>query len=633
MAHRSERNPWRRMALGLLLLGGGLFGVTATAAAQEVPPQSQIINQLLKAKWDEVGIKPSRKATDHEFIRRVFIDLIGRVATPEEVRDFEADKSPNKRAKLVHRLLYDKEYQPKLNGRPFLGDNKKPLTFDYNSEYARHWANVWSVWLMTRGGLNSVYHDQMRLWLEEQFSKNIPHNELVEKLLTATGKSNDNAAVNFVLSHMGESVPAGRRKDDGSFEVVPITSRVTKLFLGVQTQCTQCHDHPFSPDLKQEHFWGVNAFFRQVSRDRTPTPAQGQRNQKMPGIAVVTLTDDPNINDKAMVFYERRSGVVLSTKPVFLPNLADLDKENVAKKSMPSNSGKTRRQLLAEFVLNHDNFARAYVNRMWAQMFGRGMNEQAAFDDFGAHNKVVHQELLDKLAEEVVKYKYDTKALLTWICNSDAYNLSYAANPTNKDPDKEAYYSRMLMKSMSPEVLFESLMEATRSEQAADKDTRKTLRQQWMNRLVRNFGDDEGNEVTFNGTIVQALLMMNGKELNSELTRKTSSTVERAINRHKRSAGGRAVVDERAVIDELYLAALNRRVGTTNTLETEYVDPRTKRKVKTVTSEAAIIMSQLGAAKQRGAADFAKDPMLVYKPFFEDVFWALLNTNEFILNH
>ena len=98
------------------LLAAGLVAASASAA-DPAHPQTAFINEQIAAKWKEAEIKkPAGRATDHEFLRRVFIDLIGRIATPEEVLDFEQDRGPNKRDRLVNRLLYEKEYEPKVRG-------------------------------------------------------------------------------------------------------------------------------------------------------------------------------------------------------------------------------------------------------------------------------------------------------------------------------------------------------------------------------------------------------------------------------------------------------------------------------------------------------------------------------------
>ena len=145
--------------------------------------------------------------------------------------------------------------------------------------------------------------------------------------------------------------------------------------------------------------------------------------------------------------------------------------------------------------------------------------------------------MLNRLSEEFVKYGYDPKKLIEWICNSDAYSLTYQSNGLaegkggNAKDEAAPYFTRMSLKSMSPEVLFESLDVATRLDMAPDKDAKKTKKEKWMEKLTRNFGDDEGNEVTFNGTIIQALLMMNGGELNSEVSRQDgTSAVDKAKN-------------------------------------------------------------------------------------------------------
>src|SRR5262249_16032138 len=155
-----------------------------------------------------------------------------------------------------------------------------------------------------------TYHEELATWLEDQFASNRPHHEIVRDLLTAKGKNTDNPAANFLLAHVGEMVPQERRREDGQHEMVPITSRITRLFLGVQTQCTQCHDHPFDGDLKQEQFWGVNAFLRQVDRKigedgRGMLPQPGML--RMAGYPVLTLIENDNSNPSAVVCYEKRN--------------------------------------------------------------------------------------------------------------------------------------------------------------------------------------------------------------------------------------------------------------------------------------------------------------------------------------
>jgi hypothetical protein len=620
-----------------------IFGAaTGTARAQvAVPPQSKIIDEHLRKTWAEAKVTPAKQANDHEFLRRVFVDVLGRVPTPEEVRDFERDKSTNKRAKVIHRLLHDEVYKLKdASGREIKGDDGKPMVFEYSREYAEHWADIWTVWLMTRAGTNELYHSQMKFWLEKAFMNNMPHDTMVRELLTAKGKGTENGGVsNFVMAHLGE--PNQQRITDGPFDAIPITSRVTRLFLGVQTQCTQCHDHPFNPEWGQENFWGVNAFFRSTTRDQTPAPASGAAKKNKAMMAQpITVSDDPRLNDSMRIFYERRTGVLMSIKPQFLPNLADLEKDKTEreKKGMPAN-GKGRREVLADYVIAHDNFSKAFVNRMWGHFFGRGMNEQPAVDDFGGHNKIIHPALLEDIGKEFAKYKYDPKMLIEWICNSEAYNLSYVA-PTREmaKPDLEVYFARMPLKSMSPEVLFESLATATRADMQVDKEARKAARENWMNKLVRNFGDDEGNEMNFNGTIVQALLMMNGKEINDEIKRKDGLVAKLIAKSAKMSNR------DQYIIDEIYLTALGRRP---KTVDIETIDPKTKLKTTSPLNEYTFVKAQLERAKTGHVAPVEPkskskgkpapapkgDPVGVYQSFFEDLFWTLLNTNEFMLNH
>lgn len=544
--------------------------------------QALEIDKQIEAKWKENGvIKPSHRASDHEFARRVALDTIGRILKSDELAKYMADPGSQRRAMLVDRLLN-------------------------SEEYAENWSNIWTTWLMTRSG-DKLYHEQMQVWLEEQFSKNTPWSKIVTELLTADGDNNENGAVNFILSHLGEPTPQPKVAEEGPFNYVPITSRTTRLFLGLQTQCTQCHDHPFNPQWKQKHFWGVNAFYRQVVRDGAPMMRQ-QRNMQP---AKLGLRDNGKINSTEMVFYETRKAVVLATRASFLDG-----------KKFDPKAGTTRRQQLAKYVVEHEMFAKAYVNRMWAHFFGRGMTVNGKdVDDFGEHNGETHPELLAYLAKEFIASGYDSKALIRWMANSKPYNLTSVADGqfeatveeevdgkkvqkkvlgANDKPECDPWFSRMQLKAMSPEQLFSSLWVSTydnpRAAVKKSRDEKAKLRDEWMNRLIVNFGDDEGNETTFNGTVIQALMLMNGNEINGAISDK-DGPVESAIKYAQRKGS------VNTIMDELFLATLNRRPS--------------KNELSKIREDMKPVLVK------------EKNPSAPW----QDLMWALLNSSEFILNH
>ncbi|MGH7225906.1 MAG: DUF1549 domain-containing protein, partial [Gemmataceae bacterium] len=408
------------------------------------------INKLSEAKWKENKIVPSRYADDYEFIRRASLDIIGRVAKPEEIREFLKDPKETRRSKLINRLLG-------------------------SDEYAKRWADLWANWLLSRAGVfgRGPYHEYLATWLEDQFGQNQSYTGIVKSLLTASGDNTDTdkdgAAANFILAHLGENVPPPHRGEEGHFQMVPLTSRITRLFLGTQVQCAQCHDHPFYSNIKQEHFWGVNAFLRQVVREGQP-PQTG----RMMTYGKLTLKDDEKVAKNALVFYEKRNGVILTAPAEFLP--ANGDEKHGARLPIRV-QGVQRREKLADFIIDHPQFPKAIVNRVWGVFFGRGFVNP--IDDFNDQNQPSNPELLDELAARFKHYDYDFKKLIRWICNSNPYNLSRVANRSNDKPEFEALFSRMIMKAMSPEQLFESLMTAAKLEAAESKGGKKKLKDDW----------------------------------------------------------------------------------------------------------------------------------------------------------
>jgi len=609
--------------------------VVAVAADTTTSPQTQMINEQIAAGYVKAEIKkPAAKATDDEYLRRAFIDLIGRIPTVEEVLDFQQDKTADKRQKLIHRLLNEKKYEPTVNGRkiklPIIGETDYA---DYATQHANHWANQWTVWLLTRTA-HKLYRTQLQTWLTDKFAENAPYNTIVKELITATGESNKNAAVNFIAHHLGDPVPADRKAELGSNEMVPITSRVTKLFLGLQTQCTQCHDHPFNKEWIQSDFWGVNAYFRQVRRDRPPTSTVGNQ-QMMTNPVTVKLDDDPTVNKEGRVYFERRDGRMLAAKPNFLKDYKEAEEGKVPSKRPPANmESKTRRQVLADYLIAHDNFSKAYVNRVWGHLFGRGLHKDPTVDDFGSHNELVHPELLEKLAGDFARYEYNSKALLGWICNSDAYNLSHVASKDYADQKYDPYFARMPLKAMAPEVLYDSLITATRAEPAPAtaggnvQVNRRQGREDWLTKLVRNFGDDEGNELTFNGTVVQALLMMNGKEMNEAITKKGSNVVEELMKKHKGSPD--------LIIREIFLTTVSRPptlAEITAVKRIQLGEYNTNRDKPTTAEKPPVGKPPVVKPPVGKPAPKPTDMAFYTEQFYQDLFWALLNTSEFMLNH
>lgn len=536
--------------------------------------QVKAIDDEIEKGWKDNKVAPSPRCTDHEFIRRASLDIIGRIATLEEIGTFMKDPPERRRSLLIERLLK-------------------------NSEFGENFGNLWTVMLLTRSGSGKINQQQMQEWLAEQFNTATKNGwaDVVTELISAEGATNDKPAVNFVLHHLGDPVPAADGGASGKWDMVPVTSRTTKLFLGLRTQCVQCHDHPFNGEWRQEHFWGINAFYR--ATDTGPRGRPMMANQKK-GKGELSgryeLRDDPGLNPKGLVSYERRNASLYYTNATFLDG----------KKMKLTGTDSTRRKELAKFVVNSPYLSKVFVNRMWHHFFGKSFTKDAP-DDFGEHNPVSHPELLDKLSEDwAKKYNHNPKDLVRWICNSRAYGLSSVAHKGNDKQEDEIFFARMLLKPMSPEQLFDSLKTAaeakTRKELTGkDKEARDKEREVWLNKLVVNFGNDEGEEGTFSGTVVQALLLMNSKEINDTIMDNEVGTVAIAF----REKGV-----PRKVVDRLFLAALN-RPATDKEFAKMFGDPN-MRALPRVPPTAA-----------------AQAPIAYY----QDIFWALLNSNEFILNH
>ena len=416
----------------------------------------------------------------------------------------------------------------------------------------------------------------MKKYLRDSFARNRSYDAMVMDLLTAEGTNKPglesfNGAVNFLAMKLAE-------------KGAQATADTSRIFLGKQVQCTQCHDHPFN-DWKQNQFWELNSFFRQAVALRRFDRGTGM-------VSFVDLSDqdfagEGGTPDEAEVYFEVRDATLKAAYPVFVDG-----------QELPEKSGRiddvNRRRALAQYVVASDDMPRAIVNRMWAHFFNHAFTKP--MDDMGPHNPPTHPELLDYLAERFKANSYDLRLLMEWIATSEPYALSSKTTKHNQidDPTKgeRPLFSHFYIRQMRAEELFDSLMIATRADRLESRSELDRTRREWLRQFIVEFGNDEGTEgSTFDGTISQALVLFNGK-----LTRKALSDSPNSMLNQLAIAN----VDFDRKVDRLFQSALARRA--TN--------------------------NEIKAAKQLVALREGKQVEAL-----QDLWWAILNSNEFILNH
>jgi hypothetical protein len=539
------------------------------------------INEHIRQGWEDNEVTPSEKADDAEFARRASLDIVGRIPTYSELTAFLELESRDKRGRLVDQLL-DHE------------------------DYIRNSASVWGNLLVGRSNNRGGGRAALDRWLRNAIYTNIPYDQFVKELLTAEGSSDDNGAVVFLSSHLNEMA-------------VPATSITARLFLGRQLQCTQCHNHPFN-DWQQAQFWGMNAFFR------------GTRRQGNPNRGAVTLTDSPAAT---MVDFEKRNGTMQSARRQFFDGdgakVAELDvtvdilelRNRSEKRALSS-----PRAELAGYITDPTKpfLAETQVNRVWGQLFGYGFTKPV--DDMGPHNHASHPELLEYLAGQFREAGYDNKRLIRWIVASEAYNLTSRFNDANLDDDpakgEMPIFSHMYLKQFRAEQLYDSLLIATAADQAnRTSDQAEAQRATWLRQFVQTFGTDENDESTsFNGTIPQALLLMNGQMMNNALGGGSGSFLRRVVL----STTGRPDEDAKTApktVTQARLAAKraarSRNNNTPAKIETLFLVALSRKPTPT----------ELDAFNEVYTKGNYRDPVVG----LQDIFWSLLNSNEFVINH
>jgi hypothetical protein len=505
------------------------------------------IDDLVLEKLESLKLPPSPRSTDSEFIRRIYLDTIGVLPTADETRSFLADKSSKKRDALIEKLLQ-------------------------RSEFVDYWSYKWSDLLLVgtkpSGGVQRLkanatwaYYN----WIRQNVAANKPWDKFVQEIIVAQGSTLENGAGNFYALHDN---PADRAEN------------VSKAFLGMSINCAKCHNHPMEKWTNDEYYQFANLFSR-------------VRSKNGPG------GDGDNI--------------------IFVSTSGDLVQPRTGKPQVPRplegdaleiNSPEDRRQAVADWLVSPSNpyFTRSIVNRVWANYFGVGLVE--AVDDLRATNPASNEKLLSAAAKYLIDQKFDLKALMRAILQSETYQRSSVPLPENKGDQQ--FYSRYFTKRLMAEVLLDSISEVTAVPSDFKTETGrggpaatvfpKGLRAIQLpdanidSYFLSTFGQPAREktcecERTAEPNITQVLHIANGDTINKKLGAKNNRIgqwLEKKTPNEK-------------IIEEAYLATLSRLPSQTE-----------REKFSTMLTETK--------------------PEEI-RPAVEDLCWALMSSKEFLFNH
>lgn len=511
--------------------------------------QVQKKNGLLSAKIDRLiqeaqkreGVIPAPRSTDAEFMRRVSLDLTGKIPAVAELRRFLADQSPQKREQLVDRLLA-------------------------SPGYTVHFTNVWRDLLLPEITTNLQFRGQVpefEAWLRSKFQENTPYDVLARQIINSPLGANPQ-------NQSGEPV---QELTPRAYYIVKqlkpenLAAGTSRAFLGVRIECAQCHDHPFD-SWKQQQFWEYAAFFSNI--------------------------DQPQPNQIATALNLRESGGRPQIKIPDTNRLVDATFLDGIQPEWDQGQSAPRRQL-ADWITDNDNpyFAKATANRVWSLFFGRGFIDPV--DDFSSTNRASHPQLLELLANSLREHEYNLKFLVREIVNSQTYQLT--SRETDSSQSRPEWYGKMPTRGLTAEQIFANLVQATGFfRQTSEVDP--FLFSQGNNSPEAEIGDlfqtDAENQLDPRATILQALALMNGAFMTNATSLEQSDVFTAIVEFPQLTVS--------AKIEAFYLCTLSR-------FPTD--------------SEIKRLTEYVSTAKTEDDKTHA----------YSNLFWALLNSSEFLLNH
>lgn len=556
----------------------------------EFPPAqgNNYIDGLVYQKLRRLNIAPSPLAGDAEFLRRVTVDTIGSLPSPDEVRAFLADGDPDKRSKMIDSLLahplHAALWATKLCD--ITGNNTDALENPRPIQPKR----------------SQMWHD----WLRKRLTENQPYDRIVHDILTATSRDGQPATAWLAnVRKLDDAAQAGYVND---YAVKPTLDlfwrrqanvppeqwgeKTAAAFMGVRLECAQCHKHPFDRWSQQDYLAYANVFGQVtfgISPEAKPLidEENNARKAKTPQANQAVQVREVFLNARPRTLTDPDTRKVLQPKALGGPEIA-------------VSNGQDAREALFTWLRKPENpyFARSFVNRVWGHYFGVGIVDPV--DDFSQANPPSNPELLDALAKDFVEHGYDIRHLESAILRSRTYQLTASSNETNRLDRKN--YSHAYVRPLMAEIVLDMLNSALGVEENFGPDAPPHSR-----------AVEVGSSRVQNANLAYAFRIFGrparaaacdcdrsmGPALPQTLYRMTDATLLAKLQngRLAQLLGSNRKDDE--LLEDLFLATLTRL-------------PRE--------NEKQAFLSHLAAKGNRKAA-------------LTDTLWALINTREFVLNH
>jgi hypothetical protein len=492
---------------------------------------------------------PTRLSDDETFLRRATMDLVGHPPTPKDITAFALDPSPEKRVKAIDRLL---------------------ASSDFGENWGRYWRDV--IMYRKADDRAMLVAPAIESYLAEEFNKDTPWDKIARSFITADGDIRENGSTGIIFAQAAQAVD--------------VTAEVSRIFMGVQIQCAQCHDHP-TDRWKRTQFHELAAFFPRIAvkaekgaakgkqtfivygadRDRAPN----KKNNKPRPSAEHYMPDLKNPTAKGTLM-----------QPVFF----------LTGQKLPEGTPDAeRREAIARWITAPQDpwFAKAFVNRIWSELVGEGFYEPV--DDIGPDRDCNAPATLDYLAGQFVAHDYDVK----WLYRTIMATAAYQRDSRSRHLPGETPFEANCPQRLRADELFDSLMLALGVDGQAvnPRDKAAGGKKKYQPRTPRAgfdfvFGYDPSirrDDVT--GSIPQALILMNSPQLARGINGRNGTALARLLESTK---------DNPAVVEELYLRTLAR-------------EPKA--------DELKTCLEHVKKADNRSEG-------------FEDVLWALINSTEFL---